>query len=259
MLNWFRAQLREHGFLEATGLFWRVGWSRTSAGLANKILPHRVLCPCCGWRAWKFNDYFEVGYRISNSFCPQCESHSRHRELYLWLTNEYRLAEKRGTALVFAPERSLSRLWDRAPYLKIWKADIVTARNVDILLDLQQMAIASDSIDLIWCHHVLEHIENDRTAIEEMYRALRPTSGQLVVSVPMIPVAQTNEYGSPRSTESGHWRIYGDDFMDRLAECGFPVQPIDYHLSEADSKLYGISPGRFYVCQKPSSHHNCPA
>lgn len=258
MLGWYRAQVKEQGLFEATGLLWRVAWSRTTASLINKILPHNVLCPCCGWRAWKFNDYFEVGYKIPNSFCPQCESHERHRELYLWLTNEYRLAEKRGIALIFAPEKSLSALWDHAPYLKICKADIVTARNVDVLLDLQQLAIASDSIDLIWCHHVLEHIENDRAAIAETYRALRPTSGQLVVSVPMSPGTSTNEYGFPNSKESGHWRMYGDDFLDRLAESGFLVQPVDYHLSAAESVLYGIRPGRFYVCKKPAQSHTRP-
>lgn len=204
------------------------------------------MCPCCGWRAWKFNDYFEIGYKTPNSFCPQCESHDRHRELYLWLTNEYRLAEKRGVALVFAPEKSLSALWDRA-YLKTCKADIGTARNVDVLWDLQQLAIASDSIDLIWCHHVLEHIENDRAAIVEMYRALRPTSGHLVVSVPMILGARTDDYGFPNSKESCHWRIYGDDFIDRLAECGFLVQPIDYHLSAADSKALW-HPAQSFLC-----------
>lgn len=256
MLNWYRSQVREQGFVEATGLLWRVGWSRTSAGLVNKILPDRIVCPCCGWRAWKFNDYFEVGYQIPNSFCPKCESHPRQRELYLWLTNEYKLAEKRGVAIVFAPEKSLSTLWDHAPHLKICKADIVTARNVDVLLDLQQMGIASDSIDLMWCHHVLEHIENDRAAISELYRALRPQTGHLIVSVPMIPGSRTNEYGSPNSRESGHWRMYGDDFINRLEESGFSVQPIDYNLSPADSKLYGITPGRFYVCQKLSSRHN---
>jgi hypothetical protein len=107
-------------------------------------------------------------------------------------------------------------------------------------------------------HHVLEHVENYRAAIHEMYRALLPASGQLVVSVPMLPGTRTNEYGFPNSKESGHWRMYGD-FMDLLVESGFLVQPIDYHLSAADSKLYSIRPMRFYVCQKPSTNHNRPA
>lgn len=232
-----------------------MGWSRIRYSLANKILPYRVQCPCCGLRAWEFSDYFEIGYKIPKSFCPRCESHERHREFYLWLTREYGLAEKRGVALILAPEKSLSPIWDSAPYLKIYKADIEPARNVDLLLDLQQLAIGSDSIDLIWCHHVLEHIEKDRAAIGEMFRALSP-AGELIVSVPMIPGTRTNEYGFPNSKESGHWRMYGDDFVDRLSEGGFVVRPVDYSVSEAESRLYGLRPSRFYLCQKPSSSRN---
>ena len=58
-----------------------------------------------------------------------------------------------------------------------------------------------------------------KLAIKELHRVLRPGSGELVVSVPMTaPGTITEEYGFADLTQSGHWRIYGDDFVTRLIE-----------------------------------------
>ena len=62
----------------------------------------------------------------------------------------------------------------------------------------------------------MEHIQNDRAAIKELYRVLRPITGELIVSVPMTTGVLTQEYGYANNRESGHWRKYGDDFAARL-------------------------------------------
>ena len=38
MLQWYRGQVKQHGAIDATRLFWRVGWAKVNADLANKIL-----------------------------------------------------------------------------------------------------------------------------------------------------------------------------------------------------------------------------
>jgi SAM-dependent methyltransferase len=236
----------------AARLLGHVAASRATVKLANKSLPANVSCPCCGWRGRRFYDYIEVGYTVPNAMCPQCDSHSRHRGLYLWASREFRLADKSGLALVFAPERALAPLWAEAPRLKVCRVDVEAARGVDLIADIQNLPVASDSVDLIWCHHVLEHVEHDGAAIKELSRVLRPQTGDLVVSVPMEPGTTTDEYGAPDPMLSGHWRMYGDDFADRLAAAGLSVQALELDLSAADRRRYAIEPERFYLCRKES-------
>src|SRR5690242_2293228 len=195
----------------------QVAASNAAVSIANKYFSPVVMCPCCGWHGRRFYDYFEIGYRVPNSLCPQCGSHARHRGLFLWVSREFDLAAKRGIALNIAPEKSLAGLWVEAPHLKVCNVDLESTRGVDLVADLQSLPISSGSIDLIWCHHVLEHIENDCVAIKELARILRPSQGVLFVSVPMKHGLRTDEYGYPDPQKSGHWRIYGDDFDERLA------------------------------------------
>ena len=74
---------------------------------------------------------------------------------------------------------------------------------MDLLANLENLPIASDSMDLIWCHHVLEHVEHDGQAIGELQRVLR-AAGELVVSVPMELGTVTHEYGFADPNMSGH-------------------------------------------------------
>jgi SAM-dependent methyltransferase len=252
MFNWYQSQINEFGVARATRLMSRVAWSRTRADLSNLLLGKRLECPCCGWRGHRFYDYIEVGYSIPETVCPNCDSHGRHRLLKYWLQREYHPEEKSGVALVFAPEKALEAAWNEATSLKVFRVDIEPARGVDLLANMQRMPFASNSIDIVWCHHVLEHIQDDRRAIRELQRILRPTKGELIVSVPMEAGPQTDEYGFADKTRSHHWRMYGLDFVERLAEAGLDVQTIDYSLPPARAAAHGTIPERFFLCSKPA-------
>jgi SAM-dependent methyltransferase len=119
-----------------------------------------------------------------------------------------------------------------------------------LLGDLLRLPLATDAADLIWCHHVLEHIEDDRGAIRELFRILRPKNGEMIVSVPMYDGELTNEYGFADPDESGHWRIYGSDFVSRLGATGFTVRAMTANLSEREQAYYRIDPEKFYLCTK---------
>lgn len=250
MLSWYRAQVKDHGLLPATRLLSRVVRYRIPVVLSNKLLPGKLECPCCGWQGRRFLDYIEAGYRVPNAACPICDSHSRHRALYLWLKNKFQIETKRGRALIFAPERALAPLWQSAPNLRTIKTDIEATRGVDFLADVMRLPLANDSVQLIWCHHVLEQVEDDRIAMSELLRVLQPTHGKFLVSVGATGREQTVEFEHANKGLSGNRRLYGNDFSQRLEAVGFQVEPMIHDLDAEECERYAVDPETFYCCKK---------
>ena len=250
ILSWFRQNQRDFGLLRASWLLWRVSWRRARVLASNRFLPARCECPCCGWIGNRFLDYVEMGYTAPNIACPRCDSHSRHRAFFLWLKDEYQLSEKRGVALILAPERALERLWASASKLRTYKLDVESGRGVDVLADAARLPFGSGVASLVWCHHVLEQVEDDAAALREFYRVLN-SEGELLVSAGNSGLRTTREFGFANKMLSGNRRAYGLDFAERLVDAGFDVQPITHTLSEADYRKYGIVPETFYRCGKP--------
>ncbi len=75
--------------------------------------------------------------------------------------------------------------------------------------DVTRLPFKSESYDSIICSEVLEHIHDDRKAISEIIRILKP-GGNLVISVPRYwPEAICWLLSEPyRTSEGGHVRIY---------------------------------------------------
>ena len=247
MSSWFRAQVKDHGLIAATILASRVVRYRIPVVLSNKFLPANKECPCCGWTGRRFLDYIEPGYRIRNTACPNCDSHSRHRALFHFLKNDFRIEEQRGRALIFAPERSLAPLWQAAPELRIIKTDLEPARGVDILSDVMRLPFSSESMELIWCHHVLEQVEDDGMAMRELHRVLK-TNGELIISAGSSGQDSTIELGHANKNLSGNRRFYGRDFAERLVEAGFKAVPMSYNLTREKLERYGVFAETFYYC-----------
>ena len=97
-------------------------------------------------------------------------------------------------------------------------------------MDITDIPHPDDSFDVIYCSHVFEHIPDDRRAMSELFRVLRP-SGWAVLLVP-ITTEETIEDASATDSETrlrlfgqeDHVRRYGPDFADRLRESGFRVE-----------------------------------
>jgi SAM-dependent methyltransferase len=104
--------------------------------------------------------------------CPQCGSGERHRLTHLWFTEggSNKLAGKR--VLHFAPEKAVVREMRDNPLYE-------TA-------DLHQTGVTHriDIYDVVIAHHVLGHIDDDRQAMRELFRILKP-GGIAVLSVPI--------------------------------------------------------------------------
>lgn len=99
-------------------------------------------------------------------------------------------------------------------------------------LDLTALDLPHASVDFIFISHVLEHIENDRRAMQEMHRVLS-AGGVAFVEVPVLRVT-TYEDASLTSPDDrfkafgqdDHVRICGLDYADRLRQAGFRVESL---------------------------------
>jgi len=246
-LRW-REAAAQYGPRRASVYTFRLLVARRATRLANRLLPARVECPCCGWKGHRFHDYLEPGYVLPGVICPSCESHPRHRALYLWLKVSSDVLDRAGVALMFAPERSLADLWSTASRLQRIKVDIDIARDVDLVADIRALPFADGSVDLVWCHHVLEHVEDDRAAIRSLAAVLKRGVGELIVSVPTVRGARTREFGAPDPLQTGHWRVYGDDFIDRLRECGLLAREIGFKFSKRQVEMHVLFDEPVFQC-----------
>jgi ubiquinone/menaquinone biosynthesis C-methylase UbiE len=135
-------------------------------------------------------------------------------------------------------------------------------RNISDKVDITKMPEYQDSlIDAFICSHVLEHILNDKAAISELYRFLKP-DGFGVIMVPLIVgVDETHEDSTIRS-ETLRWKYYGmedhvrlygkADFIKRLQNVGFKLEELDKDYFGIEKfQRYGIGENAvLYVVKK---------
>jgi SAM-dependent methyltransferase len=177
----------------------------------------------------------------ANDMCPICFSNCRVRLLYEYIRSETGVFDPSRRPKVFhvAPEYGImSRMRSCATidYLGVDLNPASTREGAPVeRCDITGIGYPADRFDLIICSHVLEHIPNDRLAMRELCRILKP-GGDAVMQVP-ISAALSATIEDPSVTDPqererrfgqyDHVRIYGADYPDRLREAGFTVDVFD--------------------------------
>ena len=100
--------------------------------------------------------------------------------------------------------------------------------GVDHTVDIQHLPFKEATYDVIFASHVLEHIRDDRQAIGEVRRVLRP-KGMAFLPVPIV-CAETIEYPEANQYEAGHVRAPGPDYFERYKEY---FSRVEIHTSES--------------------------
>jgi glycosyltransferase involved in cell wall biosynthesis len=114
-----------------------------------------------------------------------------------------------------------------AEYLHLLHRRFGTYENVQIRhLDLNTFTaadLAADRVDSVVCLNVLEHVENDRRVLAELFRAIEP-GGVVIVLVP----AHQALY-SELDRNLGHFRRYSEAMIvERFREAGFDIEQSRY-------------------------------
>jgi SAM-dependent methyltransferase len=116
--------------------------------------------------------------------------------------------------LHFAPEKFFKTLFS-GRFGQYETADLFEP-GVDYKVDIQNLPFEDATYDFVFASHVLEHIPDDKKAIREIRRILRP-NGIAILPVPII-CENTIEYPEPNPLEHDHVRAPGLDFYERYKE-----------------------------------------
>lgn len=194
------------------------------------------------------------GYR-PHAQCPNCGSIDRERLVHLYLKHKTDIFTPRPEPiklLHMAPEAKLEQELRKHSHIDYLSADLYMARAM-VKMDITAMTWADNSFDVVICNHVLEHIPDDRLAMSELYRVLKP-QGWAILQVPIsYAIAATYEDATVTTPEqreqvfgqSDHVRIYGQDYGDRLAGVGFKVDVFEWSKNADLTDLFGGQENRF--------------
>lgn len=219
---------------------------------------YRFTCPICGGH---FRKLLPFGVKPRpNARCPRCGSLERHRLLWLYLKAKTNLFADDLKFLDIAPMDCLQRKFRAMPNLDYISVDLESPIAM-VKMDITDMQFPSNYFDCIICYHVLEHIFDDRKAMAEIFRVLKPGGWAIL----QVPILRDKTFEDPSVTapedrerifgQRDHVRIYGLDYRDRLEAVGFNVKVDDYvkQLSEDAIKKYGLMEDEtIYFCSKPN-------
>ncbi len=135
-----------------------------------------------------------------------------------------------GAMLHVAPEPALAaKFKTRHDYVSIDRA----AGRAMRAMDVTAIEFADQSFDAVLCNHVLEHVPDDRAAMSEILRVLKPGGwGSLQVPIKGETTEEDLSITDPRERrrrygQEDHVRQYGRDYHERLRAAGFDVLALD--------------------------------
>lgn len=209
-----------------------------------------------------FRKFLPYGYekQRENVLSPSTLSLERHRLLWLYLERETSFFSKPQKVLHFAPEQAFYKRFRKLKNLDYTTTDL-NSPLADVKADICKLPFDSDTYDVIFCNHVLEHIPDDTKAMQELYRVLKP-GGMAVLQIPQDLTRETT-FEDDSITDKreraeifgqyDHVRVYGRDYFNKLRRIGFTVKEVDYtaQLGDKEVDTYRLAKGEILpICFK---------
>lgn len=226
-------------------------WNRTRyAGFAR-------YCPVCSSHLLRF-----VPHGVpeeAEAVCPVCRCKAPHRLACLYFKSNPQLFRPGGLMLHIAPEPELGRRlreWAESNGMA-YRCGCITATG-DRYFDIQSLPFATGSIDLIYCCHVLNCMQEDRAGMRELLRVLR-AQGTALLQVPAFHTGKTTletyslEDRLRTFYDEGIYRCYTDaDYVHRLSAAGFCVRHFRAEgFAPAEIRRYSLKREVLHICTKP--------
>lgn len=152
--------------------------------------------------------------------------------------------------LHIAPELCFIKRFEAIKSLDYITGDIESPL-AKVKMDIHEIPFEENEFDVIFCNHVLEHVDDDIKAISEIQRVLKP-GGWAILQVPFFyPLPETTyedkSITDPLELEKAfgqddHVRMYGEDYATRLASTGLKVteEKMVMEMPEEEQQRYAL-------------------
>ena len=223
---------------------------------------NKVECPVCERSFSKFLSYGSNVAHRENVLCPYDLTLERHRLMWLYLKRKTAFfSAKNLKVLHIAPEQCFLPHFKKQKNLNYTTADLVSP-IADLHFDLHDIPLEDNQYDVVFCNHVMEHVDDPIRCMSELNRVMKP-GGWAIMQVPQDMnrevTYEDKSITSPEEREKHFWqkdhvRLFGKDYPNYLEKSGFKVDEFDLN-TEFDttevSKFRLMQKEILYIARKP--------
>ena len=202
-----------------------------------------LVCPICGGSTFGPGPRGRMALNGTMPRCEGCKSLERHR-VYRVMFDKLGPENFAGwSAIQFSPDPTVDPDWFASFELSVY--------GEPGGIDIQAIDRPDEAYDYAGCSHVLEHVGDDRAALNELLRITR-RDGLLFLSIP-DPFGEevTRDWGFPKPEKFGHWRVYGADILERFGAY-IPDQSVLAYRGE--DNVTGDRTGAFLLPRSKARH-----
>ena len=216
-------------------------------------------CTVCGSTFRKFLPYGRLVAR-ENALCPNCLALERHRLMYLYLKEKTNFFTKNHKVLHVAPEYCFIERFEAMKNLDYITADIESPL-AKVKMDLHDVPFDDNTFDVVFCNHVMEHVDDYTRCMQELHRVLKVGGWAIIQSPQDWSKAHTFEDATitdPKERErifwqNDHLRLFGRDYAQELEKGGFKVKEDRFvmEIDKAKVERYALPAEEvIYFCEK---------
>ncbi len=193
---------------------------------------NQVECPVCERKFRKFLSYGSSVAHRENVLCPYDLTLERHRLMWLYLKQESDFfTAPHLNVLHIAPEQCFYKQFKKQSNLNYLTGDLVSP-IADLHFDLHHIPLEDNTYDVIFCNHVMEHVDDALVCMKELFRVMKP-GGWGIMQVPQDHqneiTFEDKSITTPEDREKYYWqkdhvRLFGKDYPEWLSKAGFKVE-----------------------------------
>lgn len=222
----------------------------------------KVQCTVCESRFRKFLPYGRLKASRDQALCPNCLALERHRLIWFYLKNDSNFFTAPIKMLHVAPEYCFIKRFEAQSNIDYITGDLESPL-AKVKMDVHDIPFDDQTFDVVFCNHVLEHVESDIKVMQEIRRVMKP-GGWAILQSPMDFNLETTDEDltitDPKEREKrfgqdDHVRMYGRDYDKRLEMGGFEVELYDVteKYPAGEIERYKFMKGEMlYVAKNPA-------